>query len=106
MGRQAWGSIESFVQPQGSSLPAAGLHGARVAPGWLGFPYSRRSKLPCALCTVLLLLFVCLLFFFNKDANKHSNKLCRVQTEMTVDRVLAHGGHCITSTLRLSIVNR
>ena len=75
--------------------------GSRV----VGFSYSRRSKLPCALCTVLFLfyLFVC---FFNKDSNKHSNKLCRVQTEMTVDRVLAHGGHCITSTLCLSIVNR
>lgn len=105
MGRQAWGSIESFVQPQGRSLPAAGLHGARwLHGGWDSLiPGEASYRVLCALFCYCCLSVCCL---FNKDANKHSNKLCRVQTEMTIDRVLAHGGHCITSTLLLSIVNR
>lgn len=45
------------------------------------FSYSRRSKLPCALCTALLLFVLCCVFP-HKDSHKHCNKHCTVPTEM------------------------
>lgn len=65
VGRQAWGSVESFAQPQGRSLPAAGLHSARwLQGGWILLFQEKQVTVCFVHCFVVVCLFVWLLLFF------------------------------------------